>query len=238
MMRRSLLFLIFLIPLSNAFAQKVFNARVFENKTRIPLQGIMATNQNNNQVAVTDDSGDLHIIAKKGDVLILKGFAYQPDTVLLTSLRDQEIFLVPRQNQLKQVNVTTTVMPNENTSQFKDPEFHGQSMIFHRDTKGNYDGGVVFRVWYWKKQDKKIKKEADRRKEEQLREEIIKVFSPANLGKYLPLKDQEMDAFIIRYVPDVAIYSSPAFNLLVYLNSSYKEFNSLPPDERKPQKLE
>ena len=237
MLRSLLLFILGCIVSATACAQSTFTAHIYENKARIALPGIMVSNQNNNEFVMSDDKGKFTIAAKKGDILILKGFAYKTDTLLLTSTRDLEIMLEPRQNVLKDVNVTSTETKNANPNAYKDPEFHGQSMVYQRDAGDLYKGGIALRVWYWNKQEKKLKKEADRRKYEQTSDEIVKVFSADNISQYLPLKGEDMNAFIIRYIPDVTVYSSPSFNLLAYLNTSYKNFNSLSTEERKPQKL-
>jgi hypothetical protein len=236
MIRHIILFAASILITLTVTAQKTLTAHVYENNTRIAISGATVNNISNNEITVTDDRGTFHITAKKGDILVIKAFAYKTDSLLLVNLKDMEIFLEPKSNELKQVNVTSTELKSD--LNLKDPEFHGQSLIYQRDSKGNLTGGVIFRVWYWKKQDKKLKKEADRLKNEQTREEIFRVFNPGNLSQFLPLKGKEMDAFIIRYIPDVSTYNAASFNLLAYLNASYKEFNSLSPEEKKPQRLD
>ena len=39
-----------------------------------------------------------------------------------------------------------------------------------------------------------------------------------------------MTNFIIMYTPSVGTYSSPEFNLTIYVDSSYKEFLKIPAD--------
>jgi hypothetical protein len=74
-------------------------------------------------------------------------------------------------------------------------------------------------------------------KDEELKQQIAKDFSPENLKNYVPLKDQEMTNFIIMYTPTIATYTSPDFNLTVYIDSCYTEFLKIPPDRRQSKDL-
>jgi len=53
----------------------------------------------------------------------------------------------------------------------------------------------------------------------------------------LPLKKDEMPAFIELYVPSVKVFTSNDFNLLYYLEKCYKEFMALPLEKRRSSKL-
>jgi len=231
-------FMAFLCLSATLASAQIFSGTVLENKTRIALSGVQIQNLNTKQTATTNNQGKFSINAKKGDLLTFRTFSYHPDTLLLTDLHEQEIFLTPEETMLNGVNVTTTTTKNANGALYHDKDYHGQSMVKHVDAKGNYDGGITLRMWYWKKQEKREKKLADQIQRDKDMDEIVKVFSPENISKYLPLKGDDMDAFIIRYIPDVSVYKSPGFNLLVYLNTCYKQFNALSPEERKPQRLQ
>ena len=235
-----LVFLAFLYCMVSAssLAQSSFIGHIYENKTRVALQGVTVYNQNNSQFVASDEKGKFTINAKRGDILILKSFAYKTDTLLITSLRQQDIMLEPASHTLNDVNVTATETKNADANVYKDPEYHGQSMVYQHDANDYYKGGIAIRLWYWNKEEKKLKKQADRVKYEQTSEEIFKLFSPENIARYLPLKGDDMEAFIIRYIPDVAVYAAASFNMMAYLNASYKDFKNLSPEDRRPQKLD
>ena len=93
MLKKLTLIAICLLAAITLRAQSVFNGRVFENKTRITLHA-QITNLNNNLHAITGADGRFSIGAKVGDMLVIKAFSYQPDTLLLTDMHDKEIFLV------------------------------------------------------------------------------------------------------------------------------------------------
>ena len=223
---------------SVACAQGVQNGTVLENKTRIVLQGIQVENKTTTKVVVTDRAGRFSIPAKTGDLLVFTGAFYRPDTILLTNLLGREVFLTPKQTALGEVKVTGTEIKPP-ASGYKDPEFHGQTMVYQRDAKypDYFKGGVALRLHYWTKDDKKRKKEGEFIQNQQVQDEIAEVFSPENIAKYVPLTGDDMNNFILLYIPSVKTYTGTDFNLTTYLDTSYKKFLKLTPDERKAGQL-
>ena len=218
-------------------AQTVFNGRVFENKTRITLHGVRVENLTNRLVALSGDDGRFSIAAKVGDFLVLKAFAYQPDTLLITDMHDREIFMEPLRNMLNQVTITDTSgrasAAEKNMILPYDPEFHGQTMVYHRDDKGQYDGGIILRLHYFTGDDNKKRKAQKKEEERVLSQEISTIFTADNIGHYLPLTGADLDSFLLLYTPQIKIYNSKDFNLLAYLNTSYKTWLGLSAEQRK-----
>jgi hypothetical protein len=217
------------------FAQGILKGRVFEYKTRITLADIQVQNTTSNQNTITDDKGRFSIAAKVGDVLIFKGFAYLPDTILLTDLHEREVFLTLHSNLLNNVNVTGT--ETKNLSTYYDPMFHGQTVVETRDANLNPVGGITIRLHYWKSEEHKREREEKEQENEQVSDQIAKAFTPANIALYVPLKGQDLTDFIILYTPTIKVYSNNEFNLLSYLNNCYQKYLKLQPDERHPAKL-
>jgi hypothetical protein len=218
-------------------AQSIFSGRVFEYKTRIVLRGVIVTNLNNKLRGITGDDGRFSIAAKPGDMLVLKGFSYQPDSLLLTDMHDKEIFLTPQTTLLNQVTITDSSGKTSNAAKNMsipvDPDFHGQPLVYHRDAQGNYDGGVTLRLHYFKGDDHKKKKAAQTAKDIKTSEEISRIFTPDNISTYVPLKGDDMNNFLLLYTPEVDTYTAKSFNLLGYLNACYKEWGTLTPDQKK-----
>ncbi|WP_183557121.1 hypothetical protein [Mucilaginibacter sp. SP1R1] len=238
------LFLIccFITPV--AFAQGGQKGTVYEIKTRVTLEGIRVENSKTGKYVITDKAGKFNIDAKSGDLLVFKASFYLPDTVLLTDLREREVFLTPKKTMLKEVKVTNTEITSKPAT-FQSPDFHGQTMVYQRDDKANYPnavqenykGGVAFRLSYWKKDENKRKKLEEMVHNDKVQQEIAQVFKPDNIGKYVPLKDTDLDNFILLYIPSVKTYTDKGFNLTNYLNESYKKYLELPPDKRTAGKL-
>lgn len=230
------LLLITLLFSSAAFAQAPFNGRVLELKTRIGLAGIRVENLNSKKSTVTNNTGNFSIPAKNGDLLTFKGFAYSVDTLLVTEPWAKEVFLEPLNNELQPVNITTTETKNLNT--YYDPLYHGQSVVYARDKKGYAKGGIIWRIWYWKKDEKKKAKLEAKQRQFDIMYNISLVFTPKTIGKYVPLTGPELDRFITLYTPTPAVYTANDFNLVNYLNDCYKKYQALPPEKRQPPKLE
>jgi len=221
-------------------AQTIFSGRVFENKTRITLRGVIVKNQSNNLRAITDESGRFSIAAKVGDLLVLSTFSYQPDTLLLTDMHDKEIFMEPQKTMLNQVTITDSSGKSsaaDKNMRYYDPQFHGQTMVYHRDKYGNYDGGVILRLHYFTGDDKKKRIAQQKEENRILSEEITTIFNADNIGHYVPLKGADLDNFLLLYTPDIKTYNTKDFNLSNYLNSCYKTFLTLSPEERKAGQL-
>jgi hypothetical protein len=235
MLRSLLIILFFVFSAFTLSAQTVFNGRVLENKTRIVLHGVRVENLSNKLKTITGDDGRFSIAAKVGDILVLKSFSYQPDTVLLTDMHDKEIFLVPQTNMLNQVTITDssghTSAASKNMA-YHDPMFHGQTLDYQRDENLNYKGGIALRLHYFTRDDKEKKKSAQKAADRKTNEEISKVFTPENIFKYVPLKGRDMDNFLLLYIPEAEVYSNKDFNLLTYLNACYKEWLTLPEEKR------
>jgi hypothetical protein len=238
-MFRNLLMLFICCSITSvACAQTMQSGTVYENKTRIVLQGIRVENSKTSKYVITDKAGKFSIQAKVGDLLLFTGFFYHADTVLLTNLREREVFLTPKQHMLNEVNVTNLDVKTRQGA-YQDPDFHGQTMVYQRDAKypEYYKGGIAIRLNYWKKDEKKREKLDEFYKKQDTQDEIAKVFSHDNIAKYLPLTGAELDNFILLYIPSVKTYTSTDFNLAAYLDKSYKTFMELPPDKRNAGKL-
>lgn len=234
MLRYTILSLLCCLFFVDTHAQ-IIKATVFENNTHITLQGIFIRNLTNKESAVTDAKGKFILKGKLNDLLVFTGYGYLNDTLLITNVKMAEVFLEPKTNMLNQVDIFT---PEVNTgSGWSDHTFHNQTMIYQRNGDGSYKGGVAFRIWSSKGAEHKREKLAQKQAEEEMNQQILKVFNVKNLAKYLPLPPAEIEGFITRYTPNAKVYASNDFNLLAYLDKCYKEYIKLPPEKRVAVKL-
>ena len=163
-----------------------------------------------------------------------------PDTLLLADMHDKEIFLQPQTQMLNQVNITDSsghTNAAAKNMQYVDPEFHGQTAVYQRDENEDYKGGVALRLHYFTKDDHEKRKAAEKQHDRKISEEISRVFDVSNIEKYVPLKGEDLDNFILLYMPRVNVYTSKDFNLLTYLNDSYKAWLTLTPAQRRAGQL-
>ena len=216
--------------LSVGVQAQAIKGRVMEDKTRIPLAGVRVDNLTSKQTTTSDNNGNFSIAAEVNQTLVFKVFSYDPDTVLITSRASLEVFLTLQSHTLKSVNVTTAQGPS--TLKVYDPNFHGQTLAYQTDANGRPVGGVILRMWYWKKDEHRKKRLADQEKEEQIEKQIDEAFTPANLANYIPLKNAEMNRFIVLYRPSTTQWLSKDFNMLSYLDSCYKKYSQLSAADR------
>jgi hypothetical protein len=237
MIRNILIICFCFFGMLTARGQSVFSGRVLESKTRVVLHAIRIENLSTRLKTISDDRGQFSIAAKPGDLLVFNGFAYQPDTLLITDMHAREIFLISKTTMLNQVNITDTSgtsKANSNAVQHYDPMFHGQAVVYQRDAKYLKPvGGIAIRLHYWTKDEHKKRKAAQTAKEREISEHISSIFTPLNVSNYVPLKAADMDNFLMLYTPDVKEYTDKRFELVPYLNACYQNWQTLTPEQRK-----
>jgi len=228
-MKRSLFaFITIFLSWCTAYAQIPLTGKVYELNTHITLPSIKVQNTRTKDNTLTNSAGIFNIQAKPGDILILTGFSYQPDTIAVVSARYLEIYLTPQNNTLKEVKIENT---STKLGNLKDPSLQNQTVVYQRDASGAPIGGIAIRFGYGKSD--KEKKDEEFAYNKQVTEDIDKAFSPDNISKYVPLKDLELKQFIELYRPTIRQFKAPNFDLTLYLNDCYKKFIVLPPDQRK-----
>jgi hypothetical protein len=238
-MIRLILISIFCLLLVNALhAQDSLTGRVYEDKTHIPIPGIVVRNLKTNNSVVSDHTGGYSIPAKVGDVVVFIGFSYQPDTLYVKDLKYTEVTLLLKSKTLNEVKVTgqETKLGNVNAKPKLSP-FGGQTVVYHQDDTGRYDGGLTFHVFDSHSGENKRKKDAQTEKDEAIKAKIANIFSPEGLKNYVPIRGQEMENFIVLYTPNVPTFTSHEFNLTLYINDCYKEFLKIPEEKRKSKDL-
>jgi hypothetical protein len=239
MIRFSFLFILcFLFLTGLSYAQGNLTGRVYENSTRVAIEGITIQNLKSNATTVSNKNGLFSIRAHVGDLITFSGFSYKTDTLYVKDLSAVEVLLDLRQNMLKGVNVTESETRLGNLKAAPTPSpFGGQTLVYQTDANGAPKGGLKLNVFDSHSDANKKKKDARVGKEEQTKLEIAQVFSPENLKNYVPITGQEMDNFIILYTPGVDKYTSSEFNLTIYLNNCYQEFLKIPAEKRQSKQF-
>ena len=221
-----------------SYAQGNLTGRVYENKTRVAIEGISIQNLKSHATTVSDKNGLFSIRAHVGDLVTFSGFSYQTDTLYVKDLSAVEVLLDMRQNMLKGVDVTGSETKLGNLTAAPTPSpFGGQTLVYQTDANGAPKGGLKLNLFDSHSDANKKRRNTQIGKEEQTKQEIARVFSPENLKNYVPLTGQEMDNFIMIYTPTIDTYTSSEFNLTVYLNNSYHEFLKIPAEKRQSKQL-
>lgn len=233
-MRIILLFAAFLFLVNAVHAQDALTGRIYENKKRVTLPGIVVQNLNTHSTVLSDGTGGFSIPAKVGDLVVFSNFAYQPDTLYVKDLKYTEVSLNLRQNMLKEVKVTGTEvrLGNLKAAPTLSP-INSQALTYSTDASGNYKGGLTASIFDSHAGEKKREKIATLEKNDRIMAQIDTIFSPENLKNFVPIQGVEMSNFIQLYTPDVKTYTDPSFELTEYLSTCYKEFLKIPAATRK-----
>ncbi len=232
-MNRTLLILLFCSVTGLTYAQSKLSGVVLEYRSDITLSGIRIENLNTHDNVYADPRGKFTIPAKKGDHICFSGLNYKPDTLYLVDLKYKEVFLLLKQNQLKEVKITGAEV-NKNAFSMPPPlsPFGGKVVRYQTDAAGNPIGGLKFNIFDSHKDARKRAQARGLEIDGQRQLEIAKIFNVKNLQTYLPIKGQEMENFVILYTPDPAIWYSSKFNPMLYINDSYKKFLRIPAEKR------
>lgn len=220
-----------------SLAQSQLTGRVYEDKTSIFIPGVKVEDLKSHAMTMTGPDGSFSINARVGDLVLFTNSNYKPDTVYITEIKYMQIFLALNSNMLKEVKITNQQIRGNAgfTTQEEKGLLGSKHILYQADSIGRYKGGIkipIFDAPNTKRRHEERVAESEKQKAE-----IEKVFSPENLKKYLPITGQEMQNFIILYMPDVATYFGDGFSLTTYLSDSYKDFMKIPPDERRSKKL-
>jgi hypothetical protein len=209
---------------------RLLSGRVYDLNTRIPVPGILVSNPAKGRQATADSTGSFRLSAGIGDLLIFSGSGYLTDTLLVIDHADREVFMRPPNYLLKEVAISSAA---PDLGAYRDPDFHGQPVVYQRDEDGNPVGGLIFRISYWNKDSKRERRSKKRLARAELDTEIYELFSPDNIGKYIPLKGANLQQFIDLYRPPAELYRSGRFDLVLYLNDKYREYLTLPEEKRR-----
>jgi hypothetical protein len=237
MIRQFLFFILLSGLITTAFAQDQLTGRVYENQSKVFLQGIRVEDLKSRAMTMTGPDGSFTLKAAVGDVVCFTNSNYKPDTLYLADLKYVQVFLDPKVTMLNEVTVTNQeIKKNAGFTTQKQPGLAGsQTVLYQTDENGNPIGGLKMNIADGGETPKQHEAKVSRT--EAQKDQIRKVFNAENLKKYLPITGQEMENFIILYTPDINTYFAPTFNLVAYLNANYEEFNKIPVDQRQSKSL-
>lgn len=197
--------------------------QVIETGTNTKLTDVLVRNTNNNQVVLTGDNGSFDIRGMMGHTLIFSSPGYVSDTLYIADLKYKNVIMVPLGIALREVNV------------------RGQRFNPRTEYHQVYEKSKVYVLsptsWFGKeaKDARRLKKYFEREVKER---HVDSVFTKAYVSSIVPLKDRELENFMILYRPSYEfIRSNKAESLAAYINDSYKKYMALPPDQRVVPKL-
>lgn len=205
--------------LTDARSQTRARGEVSDLATGAKIKFASVRNLNNGEYTVADSSGYFSIPAARGDRLEVHALSYVNDTVEVTNERILYAFLQRMTNVLNEVRILRMKPLDLPVS-----AFHGQSMVYKRDYDEKEIGGVVFRIWYWKKDEKRRQKKEETIRNYEYLTKVRSEFTDENVARYVPLKGEDLNAFVKAYSPSAEDVFRGDFNLVIYINECYKRF--------------
>ncbi|WP_207426946.1 carboxypeptidase-like regulatory domain-containing protein [Pedobacter sp. SYSU D00535] len=224
------LILLLILVANSAQSQNLFYGQVFESNTRLAVSGARIENIRTKIKVVTDSAGRFQIASRIGDLLAVQSLGYIADTLYVHDLNFREVFLKPASRQLNEVVVIQARI--DTSINWHHPDFRGQRVKYQRDENGFYKGGIAISV-YHNKDSKRERKNNRKLTEAKIEAEIDRVFNMAEVGKYVPLRDEALRNFVALYRPSRQVFKTPGFSLVLYLNDAYRKFTQLPPEKQK-----
>ncbi|TCC88088.1 hypothetical protein EZ428_20420 [Pedobacter frigiditerrae] len=208
-----------------ATAQIQIKGQVLDQVTRKGLENVEILNTSRRMTAQTDTKGDFIIKAKVGDVIIYRLAGYDTDTALIIDLKQIRRFLHPLSNTLNTVSISGQV---DSKKQYADIYNKANPVLL---TPGR--GLRFYPSTFFGKEGKDARRLKKLIESDQAEKEIDKKFNAVTVTNLLPLKQPELDAFLMLYRPDLKfVVNSDADDFKFYLLEAYERFKALPPDQK------
>lgn len=227
-MRLKVFLFFFMIVSIRLYAQTALTGNIYDDKNRsVLLEGVVVRNLSTKALALTDKDGHFAVSAKVGDLVSFGMAGYETDTVYLINLFPRNVYLRPSVNTLNTVNIIgAKISPYLNT---KDPSAMPARQLDYSKERG----GLRFNLGY-NKYRRMQQKEQELEEEDQYNEEIVRNFSVDFVKKLLKIDGEDLKNFMQLYRPTIPMVKSERpFNYEYYTAKSYREWLSLPPDQRK-----
>ena len=221
-MKLTVAILTFLCLSLNLSAQ--IKGKVFDQALRKPIDQVAVFNLTNKTSTFTNPNGDFNLIGKMNDLLAFSMPGYQPDTLFLINLKPFIKYLQMEVNTLNTVNVNSKTLREQYAQTFNKANAvllaPGRGLLFYPSA-------------YFIKEGKRARKLKRMIKQEEIDLQIDKKFNPKIVTSILPLKQPELDAFMVRYRPTLkAINQKSDDDFKFFLYDAYEKFKLLPVNQR------
>ena len=198
---------------------------VFDRISRKPLTQVTLVNLNSLDKTSSNDKGEFAIQAKISDLLVFGRPGYQSDTVLLTSMKFLQRYLQLDRNTLNTVTISGKRELKEKYAQ----AFNQANPILFVPGRGL----LFYPSGYFSKKGKQAREFVRLVKREEKEKIIAQRFNLNAISGILPIKQPELDAFYIKYKPDLKFIARVSDDdLKSYILACYNKFKMLPYEQR------
>ncbi|RZL51276.1 MAG: hypothetical protein EOP00_00220 [Pedobacter sp.] len=224
--KKASFFLLLFILAFSAKSQIHVEGIVLDQLSNQHLDQIHVLNISNKQEVISNAKGEFKIIASINDLLVFRSLGYNSDTVLVTSIKPLKHYMKAARYNLESVNVNNRVNYREEYAQ----TFNKANPTLLKPGRGF----LFYPSSYFSKEGKNARRFVRMIKKERYEVAIYKRFNIKTITALLPIKQPELDAFIVRYKPSYAFVikaTTEEFNY--YLMDAYHKFKKLPADKKK-----
>lgn len=206
-------------------AQGQVSGLVQDRSTRKAINYVDVFNLNNKEQTATNAKGEFKIKASLNDVLIFTISGYKTDTLLLTNLNSVRRYLEKATNLLNTVTVINKQTIKEQYAQV----FNKANAVLLTPGRGL----LFYPSSYFSRAGKQARRFKRMLKRDVKERPIDKWFNAKNIQAILPLKQPELDAFMIMYRPTLKFVKKADTNdLKFYLIDAYDKFKLFPPEKK------
>ncbi len=195
------------------------------------LSGVNVLNKTRGIQSQTGDEGQFNIAAGENEILIFYKAGYLPDTLLLVNTRPLIRNMIPDSKILN-----TVIIKGDNFSpEVQYAEVYKRAKVL---TATKESPLTFYPTKYFSKEGRfarRFKKKLEREKSER---KIDQRFNDGLVKSITPLRDRELDCFMVMYRPTLKTLNKlDKDDLFLYIMNSYKAFKLLPADQRVLPKL-
>lgn len=213
-----------LLSIAWASAQSQVKGEVFAQASRKPINQADIINLNTKEQAVSNAKGEFLIQASLNDLLVFKSPGYRPDTLLLIHLKPLRRYLALEINTLNTVSVKGMRLSEQYARELNKGEAihlkQGRGLLFYPSA-------------FFSREGRNARRFKRMLKREELELPIDRRFNAQTITAVLPIKQPELDAFIMMYRPSLKfVRKADVEDFKFYLLDSYRKFKWLPPEKR------
>lgn len=217
------IFLFFIVPLLKA--QSDVSGMVQDRTSRKSIDFVDVFNLSNKAQTLTNAKGEFKIKASVNDLLVFSILGYRKDTLLLTSLGPVRRYLEKDVNLLSTVTVTN----NQSIKEQYAETFNKANAVLLKPGRGL----LFYPSAYFSREGKQARRFKRMLKQDVKENQIDKRFNLKTVTALLPLKQPELDAFLVMYRPTLKfVQKASADDFKFYLIDAYDKFKLLPAEKK------
>lgn len=223
-MKQGFYLVFFLLFCATVQAQDQVNGLVLARVSRKPISQVEVLNLSNNAQTKSNAKGEFVINAKLNEVLVFKAPGYKADTLLLVNLKPLRRYLELEVNMLNTVSVKGKSLREQYAQDIKKGEY-----VHLKQGRGL----LLYPSAYFSREGRNARRFKRLIKQEEVELQIDRRFNAKTVTAILPIKQPELDAFIMMYRPSLKfVKRADVEDFKFYLFDAYNKFKQLPAEKR------